>query len=148
MRPDVLARLSRIARGDLVPVPGGTAGTPGTARVLKSPLYGTAPGTGHARNSPLFHVFQVFQPEHDELAEAERTAIAIVDGRVPEEYAGAWAAFQVRRPGTASAVEWFRAVDDAGRFLDEWAGLALDLGWRAHDIFGRDGLAWFCAGER
>src|SRR5262245_18617820 len=40
--------------------------------------------------------------------------------------------------------QWFRAVDDAGRFLDEWAGLALDFGWGPSDIFGSDGLAWFC----
>ena len=26
--------------------------------------------------------------------------------------------------------------------------LALDFGWRSDDIFGRTGLAWFCAGER
>jgi hypothetical protein len=41
-----------------------------------------------------------------------------------------------------------RAVDDAGRFLDEWAGLALDFGWRPSNIFGQDGLAWFCCSER
>src|SRR5262245_19350905 len=141
MRADVLARLSRIARGELVPVPAGTTGTPGTARVLAFPPPGTRSGTlgtEQVQKCPSFQVFQMFQPEHDVLAEAERAAIAIVNGGVPEEYAGAWAAFQVRRPGTASAVEWFRAVDDAGRFLDEWAGLALDFGWRAHDMFGRD----------
>ena len=39
-------------------------------------------------------------------------------------------------------------MDDAGRFLDEWASLTLDFGWRPLDIFGPGGLAWFCAGER
>ena len=38
-------------------------------------------------------------------------------------------------------------MDDAGRFLDEWAGLALDFEWRPSNIFGPDGLAGFCAGE-
>jgi hypothetical protein len=52
----------------------------------------------------------------------------------------------VRRPG--SEADWFRAVDDAGRFRDEWAGLALDFGWQPSDIFGQCGVAWFCAGER
>jgi hypothetical protein len=28
-----------------------------------------------------------------------------------------------------------------GRFLDDWAGLALDFGWRPPDIFGPGGLA-------
>lgn len=96
----------------------------------------------------LFQVFQVFQVEHDEFAEAERAAIAVVDGRVPTAYADAWAAFQIRKPGHASAGDWYRAVDDAGRFLDAWARLALDFGWRPPDIFGSGGLAWFCAGER
>ena len=108
----------------------------------------------------------VFQVEHDENQKtqfglgtpagtlpdafdvAERAAIAIEDGRVPPAYADAWAAFQTRKPGHVSEAEWFQAVDDAGRFLDEWAGLALDFGWRQSDIFGPDGLAWFCAGER
>lgn len=50
--------------------------------------------------------------------------------------------------GTCPGAEWLRAVDDAGRFLDDWAGLALDFGWPPFDIFGPGGLAWFCAGER
>src|SRR5262249_3816102 len=79
---------------------------------------------------------------------AERTAIAIELGQVPLAYAAAWAAFQTNAPGRVSEAEWFRAVDDAGRFLGEWAALALDFGWQADDIFGRAGLAWFCTGER
>jgi hypothetical protein len=79
---------------------------------------------------------------------AERAAIAIELGRVPPAYADAWAAFQTRKPGHVSEAEWFRAVDDAGRFLDEWARLAFDFGWRPLDILGPDGLTWFCAGER
>jgi hypothetical protein len=79
---------------------------------------------------------------------AESAAIAIELGRVPPAYADAWAAFQIRKPGHRVEAEWFRAVDDAGRFLDDWAGPALDFGWRPDDIFGAGGLAWFCAGER
>lgn len=90
----------------------------------------------------------MFQVEHDELAVAERAAISVEDGRVPPAYSDAWAAFQTRRPGHGSEAKWFRAVDDAGRFLDEWAVLALDFGWPPDDLFGRRGLAWFCAGER
>ena len=165
MRADVLARLRAIARGEIPPVPGGTHGTHGTTRICTPPKSGTGDvvleharvngafgrtrfGTSKDRKSPLFRVFQVFQVEHDEFAEAERAAIAIVDGRLPTAYADAWAVFQIRKPGNASAGEWYRAVDDAGRFLDAWAGIALDFGWRPHDIFGLRGLAWFCAGER
>jgi hypothetical protein len=113
-------------------------------------------------------VFHVFRAEHDnvgnehcepgtsagtcplpdDVAEAERAAIAIELGRVPPAYADSWAAFQTRKPGHVSEAEWFRAVDDAGRFLDEWSALALGFGWRPSDIFGLGGLAWFCAGER
>jgi hypothetical protein len=93
-------------------------------------------------------MFQLFQVEHDNFAVAERAAIAIVDGGVPPAYADAWAVFQIRKPVHVSAAEWFQAVDDAGRFLDEWAPLALDFGWRPLDIFGAAGLGWFCAGER
>lgn len=151
MRADVLERLSAIARGEIVSVPAGTAGTPGTARDLTASVHGTrvgTPGTSEGQKSPLFQVFQVFQVEHDEFAKAERAAIAVVDGRVPTAYADAWAAFQIRKPGHASSGDWYRAVDDAGRFLDAWAGLALDFGWLPSDIFSLGGLAWFCGGER
>ena len=147
MQSDALTELCAIMRG----VPGGTPGTPGTTRVLTLSEPGTRarpPGTPMGKRSPLFQVFQVFQVEHDEFAEAERAAIAVVDGRVPAAYADAWAAFQIRKPGQASAGDWYRAVDDAGRFLDAWAELALDFGWRPSDVFGPSGLAWFCAGER
>ena len=151
MRADVLERLSAIARGEIVPVPGGTHGTHGTTGLLRPehhleqrPMFQVPMKSKPA----LFQVFQLFQVEHDEFAEAERAAIAAVDGRVPTAYADAWAAFQIRKPGHTSAGDWYRAVDDAGRFLDEWAGLALDFGWQPPDIFGPHGLAWFCAGER
>jgi hypothetical protein len=79
---------------------------------------------------------------------AERAAIAIVDGKTPPAYADAWAIFQIRKPAHLSEAEWFQAVDDVGRFLDAWAGLAHDFGWLPDDIFGPHGLAWFCGGER
>lgn len=155
MKADVLERLSRIARGEIVPVPRGTGGTGGTSKTV--PL----------EKCPSFHAFPLFHHDIDagETARvdggtaggmsspdafdmAERTAIAIVDGRVPPAYADAWAALQIRKWGNVSAAEWFQAVDDAGRFLDEWAEVALNFGWRSDDIFGWPGLAWFCAGER
>jgi hypothetical protein len=142
MRAEALAELCAIMRG----VPGGTHGTAGTTRVLTSSPPGTS---GHVpvRKRPLFQVFQAFQVEHDEFAEAERAGIAVVDGRVPHAYADAWAVFQIRKPDHQTEAEWFRAIDDAGRFLDEWAALALDFGWQANDIFSCDGLAWFLASE-
>jgi hypothetical protein len=155
MRADILERLSAIARGEIVPVPGGTHGTPGTMRPsmpAEPRTRGDIPdrrlgngalgriglGTSKRQKSPVFQTFQVFQGEHDAFAEAERA---------PPTYADAWATFQTRKPGFLSPVAWRRAMVDAGRFLDEWADLALDFGWLSDDIFGRVGLARFCAGE-
>jgi hypothetical protein len=150
MRAEALAELCAVMRG----VQGGTAGTLGTLNCVP------------AQKCPSFHVFQAFQVEHAEIRNpqfelgtaagtlpdafdvAERAAIAIELGRVAPAYAEAWAAFQTRKPGHVSEAEWSQAIDAAGRFLDEWAGLALDFGWRPLDIFGPRGLAWFCAGER
>jgi hypothetical protein len=156
MRADILERLNAIARGDIVSVPAGTPGTPGTPGTAGL-ISASPPGTLNpvpSQKSPSFQAFQVFQVEHDvlgglpdDITEAERAAIAIELGRVPDVYAEAWAAFQVRMPKHSSEAKWQRAVDDAGRFLDQWAMLALSFGWRACDIFARDGLAWFCEGE-
>lgn len=151
MQADALKRLSAIASGEIGGVPGGTPGTRGTIPFAWGSSNGMSAatfGTSRGRETPSFHMFQVFQVEHDEFAEVERAAIAIVDGRVPTAYAEAWAAFQIRKPGHATAGEWYRAVDDAGRFLDAWARLALSFGWAPFDIFGPAGLAWFCSGER
>jgi hypothetical protein len=152
MRADALAELCAIMRG----VPPRTRGTPGSLN--------SAP----AQKCPSFHVFQAFQVEHDtkwmnhieagtwtatwlqpdDIAEAERAAVAIELGCVPPAYADAWAAFQTRESNHSSEGDWRQAVNDAGHFLDDWALLALDFGWQPLDIFGPDGIAWFCAGER
>jgi hypothetical protein len=153
MRPDALAELCAIMRGERTQS-AGTAGTPGTLTIVP------------AQKCPSFHMFQAFRAEHDRagnthfqpgttagtlddgVAAAERAAIAIELGRVPPAYASAWAAFQMRKPGPVAEADWRLAANDAGCFLDEWATLALGFGWRPSDIFGPDGLAWFCAGER
>ena len=153
MRPDALAELCAIMRGERVQSVG-TAGTPGTLTTVPT------------QKCPSFHAFQAFRGEHDragnahfkrgttagtlddDVSAAERAAIAIELGRVPPAYAGAWAAFQMRKPDPVAEADWRQAANDAGCFLDEWATLALGFGWRPSDIFGSDGLAWFCAGER
>jgi hypothetical protein len=52
MRPDVMAELRAIMRGERVGM-GGTAGTPGTLTLVP------------AQKCPSFRVFRVFRPEHD-----------------------------------------------------------------------------------
>lgn len=74
-------------------------------------------------------------------------------GGVPEPYLDAWARLQLQKPLRVADDEWPRAIDDAGRFLDQWGSLALEYGWTAGDLFdvprdgGPGGLVWFLAGE-
>jgi hypothetical protein len=156
MRAETLALLVRVARGEVIPNEGGTGGTGGTS-ILVPPC---KPAVFHQ-----FHPFHLKSEKEgneelhrgttggtsllpDDIEADERVAIAIVLGKVPPVYAGAWAAFQMQRPQHRTEAEWLLALDDAGRFLDDWASLALDFGWQPDDIFGQDGLAWFGAGER
>jgi hypothetical protein len=52
-----------------------------------------------------------------------------------------------------SDAEWRRALDDAGRFLDQWGSLAVEFDWSPGELFDvpRDrkhgGLVWFLGGE-
>jgi hypothetical protein len=54
----------------------------------------------------------------------------------------------LRKPMAVSNEVWQRAIDDAGRFLDDWAGLAVEFDSTAGDLFDvpRDGkfggLVW------
>jgi hypothetical protein len=144
MRSEVLARLDQIARGEIVSQSGVTRVTGVTrpkcytqkaASLHALPLL--HPETGKGFTSHSFPVTAGVTAEPlDAFDLTERMAIAVVDSNVPLAYAHAWAAFQIRNPPQVSAAEWCRAVDDAGRFLDEWAGLALDFGWQPDDIFG------------
>jgi hypothetical protein len=156
MRAETLALLVCVARGEVISNEGGTGGTGGTS-ILVPP-----------RKPAVFHQFHPFHLKSDkegngefhggtaggtsllpdDIETDERAAIAVELGKVPPAYAHAWAAFQMRRLEHQSEAEWLAAVDDAGRFLDEWATLALDFGWRPEEIFSQSGLAWFCAGER
>src|SRR5262245_36097107 len=156
MRSEVLARLGQIARGEIV----SESGVTGVTGVTKPKCYTQKTAslhalpplhleTGKARTSHTFSVTARLTAEPlDAFDLAERAAIAVVDANVPRAYADAWAAFQIRNPPQVPIAEWYRAWDDAGRFLDEWASLAMDFGWQSDDIFGMDGLAWFCGGER
>jgi hypothetical protein len=55
---------------------------------------------------------------------------------------------------TAGEDEWRLAINDAGRFLDQWASRAIEFGWTAGELFdvprdGRPGgFIWFIQGER
>jgi len=65
----------------------------------------------------------------------ERAAVAIYDGGIPEAYADAFAQLQIAQPIGVPHPQWLRAIDDAGRFLDQWGNVAAQLQWSAEDIF-------------
>ncbi|MFD0846911.1 hypothetical protein [Sphingosinicella xenopeptidilytica] len=51
-------------------------------------------------------------------------------------------------PSGADAVLWPQIVADALTVWTRWAGQASALGWSAHDLFGRRGLAVWMKGRR
>lgn len=50
-------------------------------------------------------------------------------------------------PRWADLKTWERAINDAGLFLDRWGDTAVEMGWSAVDIFGREGLAFALCGD-
>jgi hypothetical protein len=82
----------------------------------------------------------------------ERAALAA--DSVPGPYLVAWARLQVRKPNSVGAEAWWRAIDDAGHFLDQWGTVAVELDWTARELIdlpreGRSGaLIWTLRGQR
>lgn len=67
----------------------------------------------------------------------ERAALVEVGARVPRPWAEEFARLDLRhRPPAMSPAEWRGILDDAGRFLDRYAGEAAALGWGPLDVFG------------
>ncbi len=90
-------------------------------------------------------------PEPDQVKLEERKAMAM--DSVPERYLDAWARLQCQKPMRVSDADWRQAIDDAGRFLDQWGSPAVEFQWTPGDLFdvpGDDkqgGLIWFLEGE-
>jgi hypothetical protein len=91
-----------------------------------------------------------------DLPESVREAIeeraALCAGSVPAIYLDAWARLNCQKPMRVSEAEWWLALDDGGRFLDQWGSEAALWGWSEGDLFDisregqRGGLIWFLAG--
>jgi hypothetical protein len=85
-------------------------------------------------------------PEPDEAEIEERKGMAA--GGVPGPYLDTWARLQCQRPIGVGEAACLRAIDDAGRFVDQWASLAVEFGWKPGDLFdvprdGAMGLVWW-----
>ena len=149
MKADRLARLCRIAGGaapallaDGVTVtPAVTPKKPGVTPV--TPVTPLARGKGKDGQGSA-------GPDPAEID--ERAGIA--SASVPALYLDAWARLNCQKPFKVSEAEWRLALDDGGRFLDNWGTLAAELQWSAGDLFDvpregwRGGLAWEMRGER
>lgn len=81
----------------------------------------------------------------------ERAAIVEHAGGVPREWAEGFARLcTMPAPAHLLPARWQQIVDDAGGFIDRWAGKAAALGWRTVDVFGvhagRPEARYDCAG--
>jgi hypothetical protein len=67
----------------------------------------------------------------------ERAAIVQYDANVPREWAEGFAKLSAMLPpANVSEERWQQFIDDCGHFMDKWAGLAAQLGWKPADLFG------------
>jgi len=111
--------------------------------------------------APILPAASGMGPPHlePEIDRAEREAIAIQLGGVPEIYAPAFAGLQAHAPSEVPLERWHQFVNDSGIFLDHWGREAERLGWRAEELFGlhpdaptarydRMGLLWILKGQR
>jgi hypothetical protein len=79
--------------------------------------------------------------------------LAMSSDSVPAVYADAWGRLQCQKPYGVTEAAWRQAVDDAGRFLDQWRNLAAEFEWSPGDLFDAPhdgklaGLAWWLRGE-
>jgi hypothetical protein len=90
------------------------------------------------------------EPEEAQAAVAGRDGMAA--DRVPECYLDAWVRFKLQCPGGISEELWRQAIDDAGRFLNQWGKLADSFGWSPGDLFdvprdGATGFVWWLKGR-
>lgn len=64
------------------------------------------------------------------------------DGGAPHEWAEGLARLcTMPRPAAYTQRRWEHLINDAGRFVDEWAVKASELGWTTAEIFGVDPAA-------
>src|ERR1700719_1396017 len=67
---------------------------------------------------------------------------------VPKRYLAACGQFQCQCPGGVTEHAWRQAIDDAGRFFDQWGSMAAEFQWSPGDLFdvprdGAMGLVWW-----
>jgi hypothetical protein len=161
MRPEVAKRLARAFPGLTIPVTGvdGVAGVADVSRYARKPqqlrqLRPIRLEIEERKNDAKEGVAASVAEPLDAEVEAIEERAAIVCETCPAPYVDTFAGLNHQKPFAVSDAEWRLALDDAGRFLDDWGADAADMQWSPGDLFdvprpGRPGgLVWRLRGER
>jgi hypothetical protein len=160
MKADLRGRLASFVRGEITPKTGVT------------PVTGVTGVTGNVPKLLKLQQLRLLRLETDKVANntergvtAHVTRAACIDDveideraglasdSVPAPYLDAWSRLQCQKPMRVSDGEWRQALDDAGRFLEQWRNLAAEFEWSPGDLFDAPhdgklaGLAWWLRGE-
>ena len=108
-----------------------------------------SPGDGGGNHTPVSGVASAvtsYSPNADAAGDmdlvddgdwAECAAIVEYEAGAPREWAEGLATLEsMEAPSWWPEREWRQVIQDAGRFIDEWAAQADVLGWTVGDVFG------------
>jgi hypothetical protein len=90
----------------------------------------------------------------DAEADAIEERAAMISETCPAPYSDTFARLNHQKPMAVSDAQWSRALDDAGRFLDDWGAEAASMQWSAGELFdipreGKPGgILWQLKGDR
>ncbi len=71
------------------------------------------------------------------MVDAVEERAALAADRAPACYLEAWARLNHRNPTRVSQAQWQLALDDGGRFLDQWGCEAAQLGWTPAELLAK-----------
>jgi hypothetical protein len=160
MRADLAARLRRAMRGEIEPKTGvtGVAGETGPLRLRPKPqelrqLRPLRVENDDLGKSDFGGVLDGVSDLPEFVREAIEERAALCAGSVPAIYLDAWARLNHQKPMRVSKAEWRRALDDGGRFLDQWGWVSNEeWAWAPDELFaipraiGDGGLIWRLSG--
>jgi hypothetical protein len=149
MRVDLATRLHRAMNGAftqksvVMPVTPVTDATDYSSNPLKlHGLHWLQVINNNRRNGDKGHVTEAvtISSEPSDVEIEERKAMAM--GGVAEAFLDAWARLQLQWPYAMPEAHWQQAIDDAGRFLDQWGSVAFTFDWTPGDLFDVPAPTW------
>jgi hypothetical protein len=152
------ALLVALAKGEPAPKYGGTGGTGVRVEHCCTLKPSETPGVPplhllHLENSRFRKEVELDTSKGGTGDEIDERA-ALAANRVPDCYLDAWARLNHQKPVATSDAQWSRALDDAGRFLDDWGAEAAAMQWSAGELVDipregqLGGIVWQLKGER